>query len=60
MVKLRIWKDGNKYWVLNGGLHRSNGPAVIYASGHSSWYWYSNWVSEFEHMMVAASEMANG
>ena len=28
----------NKYWRLNGELHRENGPAVEYTDGYKGWY----------------------
>ncbi len=55
MVELVIWGDGCKFWFLNGGWHRSNGPAVIYATGYRLWYWYSNELSEFEHMFKSTN-----
>lgn len=27
-----------KYWRLNGLLHRTDGPAVLYADGSQSWF----------------------
>ena len=35
---LRINRDGDKYWYLNGKYHRQNGPAVEYANGDRVWY----------------------
>jgi len=29
---------GDKYWHLNGKLHRTDGPAVERADGHKAWY----------------------
>ena len=29
---------GHKFWLLNGKLHREDGPAVEYADGSKSWY----------------------
>ena len=36
--KLKIDKYGNKFWRLNGELHRVDGPAIEYADGDKSWY----------------------
>ena len=35
-----FWVDecGDKYWFLNGLLHRENGPACEYADGDKSWW----------------------
>ena len=32
-----ISNSGNKYWWLNGKLHREEGPAVEYADGSKRW-----------------------
>ena len=34
----RTCTNGNKYWWLNGKLHREDGPAVEYADDHKRWY----------------------
>ena len=31
-------EDGNKHWLLNGELHREDGPAVECANGDKCWY----------------------
>ena len=36
--ELKIDKYGNKFWYLNGKLHRINGPAFEHANGDKSWY----------------------
>ena len=33
-----IDSDGNKFWYLNGKLHRVDGPAVEYSNGDKFWY----------------------
>jgi antitoxin component YwqK of YwqJK toxin-antitoxin module len=33
-----IDEKGNKYWYLNGLLHREDGPAVELANGTKQWY----------------------
>jgi hypothetical protein len=35
--KLTIDKDGTKRWLLNGKLHRKDGPAVEYSDGDTRW-----------------------
>ena len=36
--KLTISFDGIKYWYLNGGYHREDGPAIEYPNGSKSWF----------------------
>ena len=36
-TELKIDKDGNKFWFLNGIQHRVDGPAVIRADGFQAW-----------------------
>jgi hypothetical protein len=31
--------DDTKYWILNGKLHREDGPAIEWANGDKEWYW---------------------
>ncbi|HED38330.1 MAG TPA: hypothetical protein ENI76_08825 [Ignavibacteria bacterium] len=33
-----INENGDKYYTLNGKIHRKNGPAVEYANGNKYWY----------------------
>ena len=35
---VKVWDNGSKYWYLNDKLHREDGPAIEYASGHKEWY----------------------
>ena len=37
-AECRIYDNGDKYWFLNGKLHRSDGPAIEYANGNKYWY----------------------
>jgi hypothetical protein len=36
--KVKVYADGNKYWYLNGKLHREDGPAIERADGNKYWY----------------------
>ena len=47
---------GNKYWYLNGELHREDGPAAEYADGNK--YWYLN--GELHREDGPAAEYADG
>ena len=51
MIKytVEVYADGDKYWWLNGKLHREDGPAVEYADGSKFWYLKSERVTEEEH-----------
>ena len=35
---VRVYDIGTKHWLLNGNLHREDGPAIEYASGTKLWY----------------------
>jgi hypothetical protein len=35
---LSIYEGGTKRWMLNGKLHRVDGPAIEWAKGSKSWY----------------------
>jgi len=35
---VKEWANGDKYWYLDGKLHREDGPAVEYADGTKWWY----------------------
>jgi hypothetical protein len=35
---LSIDERGNKWWKLNGELHREDGPAIEYTNGYKAWY----------------------
>jgi hypothetical protein len=35
--KMQVLTDGRKVWVLNGKRHRTDGPAVEWASGTKEW-----------------------
>ena len=60
MIKLFIYRSGNKYWYLDQVYHRANCPAVVYKSGDQEWWWYDHPVTEYELMMLAGQETASG
>ena len=35
---VKVWDNGDKFWYLNGKLHREDGPAVECANGDKSWF----------------------
>ena len=35
---VKVNKDGDKHWYLNGERHREDGPAIIWNDGTESWY----------------------
>jgi hypothetical protein len=39
--EVKVYTNGDKYWYLNGKIHREDGPAIEYASGFKSW-WLNN------------------
>jgi len=36
--EVRVYKDGDKAWYLNGKYHRIDGPAMECADGNKYWY----------------------
>ena len=34
----RVSQFGDKWWYLNGKIHRENGPAIEYRNGDKEWY----------------------
>ena len=34
---VKVFADGDKAWLLNGKLHREDGPAVEYVDGGKEW-----------------------
>ena len=36
--KVKVYDVGDKFWYLNGNLHREDGPAIEYANGDKYWY----------------------
>ena len=35
---VKVYKDGDKYWYLNGKRHREDGPSIERANGNRYWY----------------------
>jgi hypothetical protein len=35
---VKVYPAGDKFWHLNGKLHREDGPAVEWADGYTAWY----------------------
>ena len=35
---VKVYDGGNKYWYLNGELHREDGPACEFSDGSKEWY----------------------
>ena len=57
---VRVWNDGNKFWYLNGKMHREDGPALEYPDGGKRWYLNNRLMSEEEHkaaMNLVVEEM---
>ncbi len=36
--EIRVYTNGIKHWLLNGKLHREDGPAIEYLDGIKYWY----------------------
>jgi hypothetical protein len=35
---VKVYPDGDKYWYLNGKLHREDGPAIEWPNGDKEWW----------------------
>ena len=53
---VKVSKAGDKYWYLNGKLHREDGPAVEYVGGDKSWYLNGNRLTEEQHKIAIAAK----
>ena len=36
--KVKVYSNGDKFWYVNGQLHREDGPAVEYPNGYKEWW----------------------
>ena len=43
-----VYKNGNKFWYLNGKQHREDGPACERASGRREWYLNGQYLTDKE------------
>ena len=34
---VKVWPNGDKYWYLNGKVHREDGPAIECANVYKAW-----------------------
>jgi len=53
---VKVWANGDKFWYLNGKLHREDGPAREWANG--SKFWCLN--GQLHREEGPAEEWANG
>ena len=51
---VKVCPKGNKYWYLNGKLHREDGPAIEYATGYKAWRLNGKYVTEVEHKRMTS------
>jgi hypothetical protein len=40
--EVKVYEDGDKFWYLNGKLHREDGPAEEWAIGSKTWWLKGN------------------
>ncbi len=53
---VKVHENGDKFWYLNGQLHREDGPAREYADGSKSW-----WLNDQRHRVDGpACEWSDG
>jgi len=36
--EVKVYADGHRRWLLNGKLHREDGPAEEYSNGYKAWW----------------------
>ena len=46
------WYNGTKIWMINGKLHREDGPAVEREDGRKYWYIDNKEVTELQHKLL--------
>ena len=51
---VKVWANGDKFWYLNGKLHREDGPAREWANGSKYWYLNGKEVTEEEHKSLTS------
>ena len=62
MIKyeVKVYPNGDKWWLLNGKFHREDGPAVEWANGHKEWYLNGKSMSEDEHKRATSKATCEG
>ena len=48
------YASGDKIWKVNGKFHRTDGPAIVWASGHKEW-----WIDDVKHTEKEFNEKMN-
>ena len=52
--KITMSKDGTKYWrLLNGKVHREDGPAVEWENGTKEWWLNGIWYQTQQDWLIA-------
>ena len=46
------WKNGDKFWFLNGQLHREDGPAIEWLVGYKLFYLNGDQYLEKEYLKI--------
>ena len=36
--EVKVYPSGDKFWYLNGNVHREDGPAIEWSSGSKEWW----------------------
>jgi len=58
--KVKVYDSGNKYWYLDGKLHREDGPAIEFSYGANEWYLYGKFLTEAEHKAATSKHTCEG
>ena len=58
--KVRVYRDGETYWYLNGVLHCEHGPAIQYSDGYDEWYLNGKLFTEANHKTATSKSTCDG
>ena len=45
-----VYANGDRFWYLNGELHREDGPACEFSDGYKEWYFNGEDLTEEEFL----------
>jgi hypothetical protein len=45
VMTVKVDEEGDKYWRIDGKIHRTDGPAIEWDDGDFQWCLYGDWIS---------------